>query len=240
MMKGFVPVAVMTLVATLSTVPTARSQDPQDGGARGATPAVTDRANPRHPGCEEGMVEALVCTDAEVGRLDHDLNTEWKRLRCSGAARAEFRAEEMFWLGDRNNCQNVPAVRDCVLGKLRERIAFLKGLKSCTDERRVIRYTFTDPWYVTAHANLYLGTKVAIFGSLQPSSCRASSSSARGVLAGTPARHDRIRVQLKSLPPEQRAFLCEKRPATHWYGEVRRDSHGPYLYLADMLGAPLP
>jgi len=239
-MKRFVPVAVMTLVAALSAVPTARSQDPQDGGARGATPAVPDRASPRRSGCEEGLVEALVCADAELGRLDSELNTEWKRLRCSGAAQAEFRAEELFWLGDRNNCQNVPAVRDCVLGKLRERIAFLKGLKSCADERRVIRYDFTDPWYVTAHADLYLGAKVTIFGSLLPSSCRASSTTARGVLAGTRARNGRIRVQLKSLPPEQRAFLCEKRPSAAWSGEVRQDSNGPYLYLADLLGFPLP
>jgi hypothetical protein len=236
MMKRFVPIAVMTLVAALSAVPTARSHD---GGARGGTPAVTDRAIPGGTGCGAGVVEGLVCTDAEVGRLDGDLNTEWKRLSCSGAAQTEFRAEEWFWLRDRNNCQNVAAVRDCVLGKLRERIAFLKRLGSCTDERRFIRYDFTDPWYVKAHEDLYLGTKVTIFGSLYPSSCRARSSSASGILAGTRAR-DGIRVRLKSLPPEQRAFLCEKRPAAHWYGEVRRDSHGPYLYLADVLGAPLP
>jgi hypothetical protein len=229
-MKRFVPIAVMALVAALSGVPTARSHD-----ARGATPAVSERAT---PGCGEGVVEGLMCTDAELGRLDSELSMEWKRLRCSGTAQARFREEEGFWLRDRNNCQNVAAVRDCVLGKLRERIAFLKGLKSCTDERRVIRYDFTDPWYVTAHPDLYLGAKVTIFGSLQPSSCRASSSSTSGFLSA--ARYGRFRVRLKSLPPQQRDFLCAKRPAAHWYGEVRRDSHGPYLYLADLHGAPLP
>ncbi|HEV7506312.1 MAG TPA: lysozyme inhibitor LprI family protein [Thermoanaerobaculia bacterium] len=236
-MKRFVPIAVMTLVAALIAVPTVRSHDV---GARGATTAVTDRATPRRPGCGEGVVESLVCADAEVGRLDDELNTEWKRLSCSGAAQTEFRAEERFWLRDRNNCQNVAAVRDCVLGKLRERIAFLRRLGSCTDERRFIRYDFTDPWYVTAHEDLYVGTKVTIFGSLHPSSCRASSSSASGIIVPTKARDGRFRVRLKSLPPEQRAFLCTKRPAAHWYGEVRRDSHGPYLYLADVLGVPLP
>lgn len=236
-MKRSVPVAVMTLVAALSGLPTAR---PQDGGTPGAAPAGSDRANPRRSGCEEGMVESLVCTDAEVGRLDSELNMEWKRLSCSGTAQARFREEEGFWLRDRNNCQNVAAVRDCVLGKLRERIAFLRRLGSCTDERRVIRYDFTDPWYVKAHEGLYVGTKVTLFGSLQPSSCRASSSSASGILSAAKARDGRLRVRLKSLPPQQRDFLCAKRPAAHWSGEVRRDSRGPYLYLADLLGAPLP
>jgi uncharacterized protein YecT (DUF1311 family) len=237
MMKRFVPIAVMAFVAALVAVPTAKSQD---GGGPGATTAVTDRAIPRGPGCGEGVVEGLVCADAEVGRLDDKLNTEWKQLSCSGAAQTEFRAEERFWLRDRNNCQNVAAVRDCVIGKLRERIAFLGRLRSCTDERRFIRYDFTDPWYVKAHEDLYLGTKVTIFGSLRPSSCRARSSLASGTIAAARARDGRFRVQLKSLPPEQRAFLCGKRPAAHWYGEVRRDSHGPYLYLADILGIPLP
>jgi uncharacterized protein len=237
MMKRFVPIAVMTLVAALSGLPTARSHD---GSAGGAPPAVTDRAIPPRFGCEEGAVEGLVCADAEVGRLDRELNTEWKRLSCSGPAQTEFRAEERFWLRDRNNCQNVAAVRDCVLGKLRERISFLRRLGSCTDERRFIRYAFTDPWYVKAHTDLYMGTKVTIFGSLQPSSCRAISSSASGIIAAARARDGRLRVQLKSLPPKQRVFLCAKRPAAHWYGEVRRDSRGLYLYLADLLGAPLP
>jgi hypothetical protein len=237
MMKRFVPTAVMTLVAALSGLPAARSHD---GRAGGATPAVTDRATPPRFGCEAGVVEGLVCADAEVERLDREPNTEWARLSCSGPAQTEFRAEERFWLRDRNNCQNVAAARDCVLGKLRERIAFLRGLGSCRDERRFIRYDFTDPSYVKAHTDLYMGTKVTVFGSLWPSSCRASSNSASGIIAAARARDGRLRVQLKSLPPEQRAFLCAKRPAAHWYGEVRRDSRGPYLYLADLLGATLP
>ena len=195
---------------------------------------------PAIAGCEQGRVGELLCNDPDVKKLDTDLNAQWARIICSGPTKAEFVAEQKFWLRERNNCNNVSDVRSCLIGTINGRISFLKDLTSCEDPKRVVRYNFVDPWHVLQHPNLYANTNTHVFGWVALDSCRLNATSLLGMLHGEKPHNVNMKVVFKSMASEQREFLCTRSPYSYWQGTIKLDSQGPYLYLVDILGVPLP
>lgn len=192
------------------------------------------------PVCEPGRVGALLCKDAEVMKLDKELNSAWKNVPCSKDEKASFVSEQLFWLRQRNFCGSADDARRCLLDETSKRIEFLKALTACDDSSRSMRYPMTDAWYVLKHPNLYVNTDVSIFGFVVPDSCQPTSTSTSGTLWSGKQGDKRINVVFKSLPADDRSFLCDKQPGSHWDGTVKHGASGIVLYLTDILGKPLP
>lgn len=192
------------------------------------------------PVCDPGRVGELVCKDAEAIDLDRKLNQAWKNVPCSKEQKASFVPEQLFWLRQRDFCGSADDPRRCLLSETGKRIEFLKSLRACDDASRAMRYPLTDAWYVLKNPKLYINTDVDIFGFVSPDSCRPSATSTGGTLWSGKPGDRRIHVVFKSLPADERSFLCDKQPGSHWHGTVKDGVHGMYLYLDNILGKPLP
>jgi uncharacterized protein len=75
-----------------------------------------------------GTVEELICSDAELAKLDRSLSSLYSTLLKHTPAREQkqLRAEQRGWVKGRNDCWKSGDLRGCVKGEYEMRINELK------------------------------------------------------------------------------------------------------------------
>jgi uncharacterized protein len=75
-----------------------------------------------------GKVEELICSDAELAKLDRSLSSLYSTLLKHTPAREQkqLRAEQRGWVKGRNDCWKSGDLRGCVKGEYEMRINELK------------------------------------------------------------------------------------------------------------------
>jgi hypothetical protein len=191
------------------------------------------------------LVDKALCASPALAGQETAVQRTLERSRrlCPRSARL-LDATQVFWRRELMACHNIDpaggAIETCIGERLRERQQQLQELPPACDFRRIAHAPrYVDPWYVLRFGDLYAGRAIKVHGGMQLDDCESGAASLAGHLEGQ-RPGERLRVRFVSLPPEQREFLCAKRPSTHWSGTVERDASGPYLYLTDILGQPLP
>jgi len=80
--------------------------------------------------CGKGLheVEALICQDAELARLDNDLASLYKTLlkNTPQAQQRALKAEQSGWVKGRNDCWKADDKKACIRGEYESRINALK------------------------------------------------------------------------------------------------------------------
>jgi len=175
----------------------------------------------------------------ESSSLGALLADKMAQLHCTNVDRKRLLLEQQFWIRELNNCRNVDSSKSCVANTRAKHASYLRALTSCQPSSPY-KYAFTDPWYIQQHGDLYLNDPVNVFGSLRPNSCSLGSKSLYGVISGVKKSDGYLSVFFKSLPAEERAFLCDQQPSAHWIGQVKSGAHGVILYVDSILGVPLP
>jgi uncharacterized protein len=214
----------------------------------GATFGGHARSAPIDCGAVQGNVEKAICGAPQLIATDLRLSDAFARRlgACTGPQRGLLRQTQHFWLRDRNNCANVleqgdDAVRQCVADRMAERMAQLDRIgTSCDLDAVAGQYRFVDPGYLARFAPRYTDREVAVWGSLRLDSCDdAKASRLTGKLSQPSGKGVAFPVRFKAMPELRREWLCNRDPASHWQGTVRREGGKAYLYLSDILGEPL-
>lgn len=194
------------------------------------------------------IAEKAVCASPNALALDAEIDARYAALRetCGPRARRVLVAGQRYWLRERNDCANAPSPyeqtkAECVENRLHERAQFLRNVPRCEVAHLATRYRFVDPWYLHDHGRAFIDFPVSVFGVLKPRACDRRQRDSLDAWLADPRRPEaRVAVRLRSLPDDQRQFLCARDIASHWDGTVRRAGAGIVLHVDDILGVPLP
>jgi uncharacterized protein len=193
-------------------------------------------------------VERAICASPQLLALDATISRRYDEMLpgCGPQAHRLLVAGQQFWLRERNDCSNTPgraeATREqCLANRLQARADFLAHARQCDVAQLVVRYRFVDPWYLREHGAVYLDSPVSVAGVLKPRACETrQAGSTRASLYDVRHPAARIEVVLKSLPEEQRRFLCGGDIFSNWDGTVTHRGRDIVLAVDDILGVPLP
>ena len=89
-----------------------------------------------------GSIEAMVCGDESLSRLDRDLAHAYAAARAKAGNQhpPTLAAEQRGWIKGRNDCWKAADRRACAMDAYRERIAELQARYRLVEDNGVVRY----------------------------------------------------------------------------------------------------
>ena len=171
--------------------------------------------------------ERVTCESPELIQLGKDVDklTTEMELRLTGKNKEALVDTKGPLLVDRNACQNVSAVRDCVQTLLTHRRDALTTAMTAPDSIRaeLSRYTYLDPVFFEKYGDLLVGRHIRVFGCLTLAPGAVAAARLKGTIRDCSKNSVKpVPVVFKQMDETEARFIDEKEPATHWEGTVQR------------------